>query len=140
MGFKQLDITPSASPSPTTPSGKETLQKVFSVTRTETAAATKAVLPSQSSVLKVLYHGTTASDATTSASIAINLIQSGVTFSTGTVDVKTSGTVTALVQMTNLPNVQAIPPAGDILVSATKTTSGTETTGGPFKFSIEYVA
>lgn len=140
MGFKQLEITPLASPSPTTPGAKSAEYKVFSVTRTESAAATKAVLPSQASVLKVMYYGTTASDATTSASIAINLIQGGVTFSTGTVDVKTSGTVTALVNMTNLPNVQAIPPAGDIMVSATKTTSGAETTGGPFKFAVEYVA
>lgn len=139
MGFKANDLSPSQITS-TTPPGKINQFKVVQVARTESGAVQKAVLPASSSVITVRVHGSVASDATTSASVAINLIKSGVTFSTGSVDVKTSGTVTAFVQMTNLPNVEPTPWEGDIIVSATKTTSGAETVGGPWKFSIEYVA
>ena len=139
MGFKQPDLVPLGDPSPTLPAAKNNVIKAIQVTRTESGAQVKAKLPAQASVIGVTYFGTTASDATTSASIAVNLIRDGVTFSTGTVDVKTNGTVTAIVNMTNLPNIQPTPLGGDIIVSTTKSTSGAETTGGPFKFTISYV-
>lgn len=140
MGFLANEVVPSGTISPITPPGKHPQHKVIQVTRTESGAQVKALLPAQSSVLYVTVHGSVASDATTSASVAVNLIQGGVTISTGSVDVKTNGTVTAIVQMTNLPNIQPIPAVGDIIVSTTKSTSGAETVGGPWKFSIEYVS
>lgn len=138
MGFKQLDVTP-LQVTAQTPPGKDHLVKVFQVARTESGAVQKVVLPGSTSILSVRVYGSTASDATTSASVAINVNQAGSTISTGSVDVKTNGTVTAIVQMSSLPNLEATPWNGDLSITATKSTSGAETTGGPWKFAVEYV-
>lgn len=138
MGIKQSELTPTVV-TPLTPPGHRPAAKVVQVLRTESGTVQKAILPASASVAEVLFHGSVASDATTSASLAITLLQGGVTFSSGTVDVKTSGTVTAIVQMTNLPNVQQAPSTGDIIVNMAKTTSGAETVGGPWKLTLRYL-
>ena len=143
MGIKQSDlITPLTNgPSPLIPAGKPDNTKVFQVTRTDTAAGiVKAILPAQSSLTGVWIYGSTNSDAATTATVTITVSNNGGTVSTGVVDVKANGTVTAIVQMSNLPNIEAIPSNGDLKVVATYAeTGGASTTGGPWKVRLEYV-
>lgn len=142
MGFNAQDFTPLGANGPTalTPPGKEHLIKVFQIARTDTVEATKVVLPAGCTIYKVYVFGSTASDAATTASVTVNVKQAGSTISTGSVDVKANGAVTAIVQMSNLPLVQPIPQVGDTIISAVYAETGTaSTTGGPWKFSVEYV-
>jgi hypothetical protein len=142
MGIKQVELVPINTNGPTTtiPAAKPALNKVFQVSRTDTAATLKAVLPAQSSVLKVLFYGGVASDAATTATVTITLANNSGTISTGTVDVKANGATTALVQMSNLPNIESLPPQGDIKVNAQYAeTGGASTVGGPWKMLIEWV-
>jgi hypothetical protein len=143
MGIKQSEfITPLASgPSPLIPSGKPDATKVFQVTRTDTAAGiVKAILPGQSTVTGVYIYGSVASDAATTASVTITISNNSGTISTGSYDVKASGAITAIVQMSNLPNIETSPTNGDLKVVATYAETGTaSTTGGPWKVRLEYV-
>ena len=143
MGFKQVDIVPisSTGPTPTIPSGKQEYAKVFQVTRSDTAAGiVKAVLPAQVSMVSFLIYGSTASDAATTATVTITVSNNSGTVSSGTVDVKANGGTTALVQMSGLPNIEAIPSNGDLKIVATYAETGTaSTTGGPWKIRVAYV-
>jgi hypothetical protein len=142
MGIKQVELVPINTSGPTTtiPGAKNTIAKYFQVTRTDTASAVKCVLPACASVVQVTVYGSTASDAATTATVTLTIANNSGTISTGTVDVKTNGATTAFVQMTNLPNIESIPAAGDLRISAVYAETGTaSTTGGPWKFGIDWV-
>lgn len=140
MGFKQIELVPSQI-SPLQPSGKAHQIKVFQVTRTDTANPLKAMLPAQASVTNVFLYGSVASDAGTSATVTITLSNNGGVISTGIYDVKADGTITGIVRMTDLPNIEALPLLGDLKINADYAEAGTaSTTGGPWKVAVEYVA
>jgi len=143
MGFKQLDVTPIAAngPSATTPTGKVEELKIFQVARTDTAAVTKVVVPGDASILSVYVYGSTASNAATTAIITFNIIDNSGTISTGTYDVKTNGAVSGgVTNMTNLPNLEALPLAGDKIIQGIYSETGTASTlGGPWKIVVRYV-
>lgn len=142
MGIKQSELVPVSSTGPTVtiPGSKADQSKFFQVARTDTAATLKAVIPAQSSLCRVDIYGGVASDAATTATVTITVANNSGTISTGTVDVKANGATTALVQMTNLPNIEAIPPLGDIKVTAQYAeTGGASTVGGPWKMRLVWV-
>lgn len=133
MGFTVQDFTPLRDPSTITPPGKPHLIKVFMVSATETGAV-KVMLPASSSVYAIRFYGNTAGGSGDEVDITIS--NNTGTISTGNVDLETNGTSSAFVAMTNLPNVQPVPNEGDIKISTTSTV----TSGGPWKFLVEYVA
>lgn len=148
MGFKLVGdaiVINQNGPTPLTPTGKYMETKILRVSRTNLSGNPGQVLfPADSSIVGVKIFGSTSSDAGTTATVSLTL--SGVfagTLSTGTVDVKANGTVTAGVQMTNLPNFEDVPAAsttGDLTLSAVYAETGTaSTTGGPWFFLVEYV-
>lgn len=142
MGIKQSELVPIGvlGPTPITPVGKADLSKFFQATRTDTVATVKARLPAQSSVAQITFYGSVASNAATTATLTITIADNSGTISTGTVDVKTNGATTALVQMTNLPNIESNPPNGDLTVSVVYAeTGGASTLGGPWKLRVLYV-
>ena len=146
MGFKQVELVPlvltTTGPTTLTPSGKSTNAKIFQVSRSDTATTLKAALPASASILSINIHGSSNSDAATTATIVITVSNNTGVIATGTaVDVKGSGTVSALVQMTNLPNLENFPVQGDLLIKAVYAETGTaSTTGGPWVFDINYVS
>lgn len=142
MGIKQVELVPinTNGPTATIPGSKSILGKYFQVTRTDTASAVKAVLPAQASIVQVMVYGSVASDAATTATVTITVTNNSGTVSTGTVDVKANGATTALVQMTNLPNIEPLPATGDLKISAVYAETGAaSTTGGPWKIGIDWV-
>ena len=143
MGLLATDITPLGSLGPTTtvPVAKDVLAKVFAVSRTDTVATTKMILPADASIIEVSKFGNTASDAATTATVTITAANNTGTISTGTaLDVKGAGTTTSHVQMTGLPNLQPMPAAGDIRINAVYAETGTaSTTGGPWYIKVLYV-
>lgn len=145
MGFKQVELVPVSPNGPTalTPSGKSTNGKIFQVTRTDTVAVTKAILPAATSILAINIHGSVSSNAGTTATVTITIVNNTGTISTGSYDVKANGTVSALIQMTALPNIEPSPPQinGDLQINAVYAETGTaSTTGGPWVFDINYVS
>lgn len=140
MGFQRTDFVPLGNISPITPPGKAELHKVFTVSRTDTVSSVKAMLPAAASVVGVYLYGSVASNAATTAAVTLTIANNGGTVSTGAIDVKTNGAVTALAQMSNLPNEQPIPANGDLKISAVYAESGTaSSTGGPWKVRVAYV-
>lgn len=142
MGIKQVELVPinTTGPTPTIPGAKNTVGKYFQVARTDTASSVKCVLPAQASIVQVTVYGGTASDAATTATVTLTVTNNSGTVSTGVVDVKANGATTALVQMSNLPNIEPLPLAGDLKISAVYAETGTaSTTGGPWKFGIDWV-
>lgn len=142
MGIKQVELVPINSNGPTTniPVLKPTVAKYFQVTRSDTASTLKAVLPAQASVVQVTVYGSVASDAATTATVTLTISNNSGTVSTGVVDVKANGATTAIVQMSGLPNIEPLPLAGDLKVTAVYAeTGGASTTGGPWKFGIDWV-
>jgi 3-oxoacyl-ACP reductase-like protein len=143
MGFKNIDINPIATNGPTTmsPTSKDLKAKAFQVSRTNTTSSVEAILPSMASVLEVTIHGSSVSNAGTTATITVTLTNNTGVISTGTVNVLANGATTALVQMTNLPNIEeSIVANGDIVVTSVYAETGTaSTSGGPWIFDIQYV-
>lgn len=140
MGFLATDVTPLQQPSPLIPSGKEHQVKIFQIARTDTVSAVKVVLPADSSVINVWQYGSVASDAGTTATVAVTVANNSGTVSSGTANVKANGATTQIVQMSNLPNLEPRPLTGDLTISAVYAETGTaSTTGGPWKFVVEYV-
>ena len=143
MGYKAIDIVPLSPTGPTTniPSSKDVVTKVFSVTRSDTTSTLKCVIPADANILSISKTGSANSDAGTTATVTLSISDNTGVISTGTaVDVKGAGTTTALVQMTNLPNIQPLPLTGDLKISATYAeTGGASTTGGPWYFIVLYV-
>lgn len=142
MGIKSSELVPigTLGPTPITPASKNELSKYFQVTRTDTVAVLKCSLPAQGSVVNLLMYGGVASDAATTATVTITIANNTGTISTGVVDVKANGAVTALVQMSNLPNLEPLPLVGDLRITAVYAETGTaSTTGGPWKFRLVWV-
>jgi hypothetical protein len=142
MGIKQSDlVTPLANgPSPITPVQKAQQLKAFQVLRTDTSTTLKEMEPADASIYLVLFHGSVASDAGTSSVLTITIANNSGTISTGTVDLKANGATTAIVQMTNLPNIEPLPLLGDLRISAAVAETGTASTvGGPWKVSVQSV-
>jgi len=142
MGFKQSDLVPisSAGPSALTPVAKDPVCKVFQVSRTDTSATLKAVLPANSSIIGITYYPSTASDAGDSATVSFTIANASGTISSGSVDVKGTTTIAEVSNLTSLPNIEALPAQGDITVKATYAEAGTaSSTGGPWKFIVRYV-
>jgi hypothetical protein len=141
MGFKAIDITPISSlgPTATTPSNKDVQVKVFAVSRTDTAATVKCVLPGDATILDMRIFSPTASDAATTAVVSVGIPGANTTY-LNTVDVKAAAGMirptSKLAAMVNLEN----PPAADIQLNAIYAETGTaSTTGGPFYVIVEYV-
>ena len=140
MGIKQIELIPIQDPSPLIPSGKGHYVKAFQAVRTNTTSVVKAVLPAQSSVWNVYFYGSVDSDAATTATLTVTVSDNSGVISTGTVDVKGAGATNALVNMTNLPNIEQVPTNGDLKVACVYAeTGGASTVGGPWKVGIEYV-
>lgn len=142
MGFKASDIVPVSSngPTPITPPQKNLVTKAFQVVRTDTVAVLKEMEPADASIVEVLFHGGVASNAGTSSTLTITIANNGGTISTGTVNLITGGATTAIVQMTNLPNIEPLPLNGDLRVSAVVAETGTASTlGGPWVVSVRSV-
>ena len=142
MGFLATDFAPIASVGPTTliPSPKDVQVKVFTVARTETVAALKAVLPADASIINVRVYGSTASNAGTTAILTFTASNNGGTVSSGTYDVKTNGATTGTATMSGTPNVQPVPLNGDIRITAAYSETGiASNTGGPWNVLVEFV-
>lgn len=140
MGFLATDLVPLQSPSPLIPTSKDLQDKIFQVSRTDTVSSVKAVLAADASILAITIHGSSNSNAATTATVTITVANNSGTISTGTVDVKANGATTAFVQMTALPNLEPRPLTGDITISAVYAETGTaSTSGGPWIFDVEFV-
>ena len=140
MGLLATDITPLQSPSTLIPTSKDVVVKVFQIARTESTATVKMVLPADASIIEVSKFGSVNSDAGTSSTLTVTAANNSGTISTGTADLKTTGTTTSHIQMSNLPNLQAVPANGDITISAQVVEVGTaSTTGGPWYIKVIYV-
>lgn len=143
MGIKQIELVPisSTGPTPLIPSGKPDIQKFFQATRTDTAAGiVKAVVPAQSSVLQVTLYGSVNVNNATTATGTITIANNSGTISTGTVNLLTGGATTALIQMSNLPNIEPLPLNGDLKISFQYAETGTASTlGGPWVIGVTYV-
>ena len=143
MGFKQIDLVPisSTGPTATIPASKDGYLKVFQLTRAETTAVLKAVLPADASILGFLIFGT-ASDAATTANISIGT-NSTANQLVNAQDVKTAGGLiipTSTVNSANVMQLENIPLGTDIQIWAKYAETGTpSTTGGPYKVAIWYV-
>ncbi|MDE3022991.1 MAG: hypothetical protein KGI54_14225 [Pseudomonadota bacterium] len=144
MGFLATDVNILSTTGPTVliPTSKDQDCKLVQVTRADTAATVKAVLPADASVIGVKFFGSTASNASLTATVTLTLANNTGTISTGTVDVIANGATTAEVQMSALPNLENIPSllTGDIKFSATYAETGiASTAGGPWYVLITYV-
>jgi hypothetical protein len=139
MGFRLTDLRPTQV-TPITPPGKSPLVKIIEVSRTDTVASIKAQLPAQSSIIGLRFYPSVASDAGTSATVTFSVATNIGVISMGVVDVKGTTTVSQ-VALSAMPNIESIPNTGDLKISATYAETGTpSTTGGPWKFVIEFVA
>ena len=142
MGLKQVELVPISSlgPTPLIPAAKDDLSKFFQVTRADTVATLKCATGASTSIAGLTIYGSSNSDAATTATVSFSISNNLGVVSTGTVDVKGSGTTTALVQMTNLPLLEQLPPNGDYRVSVTYAETGTASTvGGPWRIRVLYV-
>src|SRR5215213_3376883 len=120
MGFKAIDITPIASYGPTaiTPSSKDVVVKVFAISRTDTVASVKCVLPADATILDMTVVSPTASDAATTATISVGLSGGSGTNYLNTVDVKTAaGTIRPTTKLTNMMNLENTPLSTDIALT-----------------------
>lgn len=134
MGFKQIEIVPTQSPSPLTPAGKSPKVKLFQISRSDTVATLKAMLPANSTLIDF-------SIATTDAPAS----------GTATLDIGTaSGTVTNIVNAADVATGTHFRPAlsgvhmkrpvdnnaGDVALWARF--AGTAVTGGPWTVAVTY--
>ena len=141
MCFLATDITPISTIGPTaiTPSSKDVVCKEFQVSRSDTAATLKVMLPADASIIRLTKYGSTDTDSATSSTVTFTVANQSGTISTGTFDAKAAGTTTDLVQMSNLPNLEPRPLTGDITINAQYTEVGAATTGGPWNVLVEFV-
>lgn len=141
MGFRVTDITPLSATGPTTliPTAKDIQTKVFAVARTDTASTLKVVLPADASIVSIQKSAGANTDSATSSTVTLTVTNNGGTISTGSYDVKNSGTAAGFVAMSNLPNIEPVPLTGDVKISAQYAEVGASTTGGPWYFTVQYV-
>lgn len=142
MGLKQVDLVPINSTGPTTniPVSKDVQVKAFQVSRTDTTAALKAVLPADASIINVYMTGA-ASNAGTTATVSIGTTSTA-TEIINAQDVKTAGGMIrpTTAYSTNFPNVEGYPLGQDIQIWAKYAeTGGASSAGGPYTVVIEYV-
>lgn len=155
MGYKQVaDLTElnPAFPSPLNPVRKEYAIVPFQVTRSNTTAFKAAVLPADATILGFRLYSQTASNAGTTATIALTGVgvgPSGATFNFGTFSVLAGGvgagtyllntTVNPVTGTFNLERPPATQTSGDIYINAVYAETGTaSTTGGPWNILVEY--
>lgn len=139
MGIPVIN-TPAAQVTSTVPVAKDVMAKTFSVARTDTASSVKLLLPGDATITSVIRHGSTASDAATTATVTITVANNGGTVSSKADDVKGSGATTGFVTMSGLPNAQPIPVNGDLTITAVYAETGTASaTGGPWNYVVKYV-
>lgn len=152
MGIKSVaDLVPlnPTQISPLNPVRKAYHVVPFQAVRTNTTATKVAVLPADATILGIRMYIQTASNAGTTASVALTgqgVGPSGATFNFGTFSVLTAGTsllnttVNTVTGVFNLERPPAVQTSGDIIIYATYAETGTASTaGGPFYFVIEYV-
>lgn len=137
MGIKTL--APSQI-TPTTPASKDVVVTAFQVSRTNTVAVLKDMLPADASILYIVREGSVASDATTTGTVTLTVANNSGTISTVADDVKTSGAVTGFVQMPSLPNLEPLPLVGDITITAVYAETGVASAvGGPWNYVVAFV-
>jgi hypothetical protein len=140
MGFKSTDFTVLGANGPTvlTPKAKDVQVKAFAVARTDTAAAIKAWLPADASIIDIHIAGT-ASDAATTATISLGSTSSSNEYVNGQ-DVKGAGTfIRATIVGTAIPNTEPIPNTGDLPIYAKYAETGTASTVGAWKVLVYYI-
>jgi len=143
MGFKAIDLTPIASYGPTaiTPASKDVVVKAFLVSRTDTTATVKAVIPGDATVVDIRIIGV-ASNAATTANVSVGTTVTATEYISAQ-DVKTAGGMirpTTSFSAVNLPNLENIPVTTDISLWAKYAETGTASTlGGPYTVIVEYV-
>jgi len=138
MGFKAVDFVPLQSPSPLIPSGKDVQVKAFSVARTDTTAALKAVLPADATIIDFRIAGV-ASDAATTATISIGSTSTSTEYINGQ-DVKGAGTyIRPTIVGTAIPNTEPLPLGADLPIYAKYAETGTASTVGAWKVLVYYV-
>ena len=141
MGIKatDLNILSATGPTPTIPGNRDRRCQFFQVPRVA-QTTTVAKLPADASIVSVSMFGSSNSNAGTTATVTITVTDNTGTISTGSVNVLTGGATQALVQMSNLPNLENLPLTGDKTVTATYAETGTaSTSGGPWTFEINFV-
>lgn len=139
MGILVLN-TPAANVTSTVPVSKDVQILVFQVARTDTASRVELILPGDATILAISRTAGVASDAATTATVAITVANNSGTVSSGTDNVKANGAVPTGITMTSLPNVQPVPLTGDLTISAVYAETGTaSTTGGPWNYVVWYV-
>jgi hypothetical protein len=143
MGFKAIDLVPINSSGVTAliPAAKNGYVKVFQVSRTDTTATVKCVLPADSSILGFLIYGA-ASNAGTTANLNIGTTVAA-TELVNAQDVKTTGGLiipTATINPANMPQLENVPNGPDIQLWAKYAETGTvSSAGGPYKVVVWYV-
>jgi hypothetical protein len=144
MGFKQVDLVYPGSSGPTaiSPTSKEGSVKIFQLSRTDTTASLKAVLPADSTILGFLIYGA-ASNAGTTATISIGSTLASSNEFVNAQDIKTTGGLvipTATINSANMPQLENYPLGADIQIFAKYAeTGGASTLGGPYKIVIWFV-
>lgn len=143
MGLKAVDVIYPGSMGPTalTPPAKEVYLKAFSVSRTDTTASLKCVLPGDASILDIDINGV-ASNAGTTATISIGSTAANSNEYVNAQDVKTAGgkvRPTASLS-TSLPNLEPIPLTGsDLPIYAKYAETGVASSaGGPWTILVWY--
>lgn len=143
MGIKAVDLNPISTIGPTaiSPASKTRVSSYFQVTRSNTTATLKDVLPADASLLSIVLYGAPVSNAGTTATATITMANTTGTISTGTVNLLTSPTTgTVVVGMSALPNLEPLPLLGDLQISVTYAETGTASTlGGPWTFEANFV-
>lgn len=137
MGFKVLDFTPTQF-SPITPASKEVQVKAFQVSRTDTTAALKMMLPADASILDFTISGV-ASDAATTAVVSIGSTSTSTEY-VASADVKGGGTfIRPTVTGTAVVQTETLPLGSDLPVYAKYAETGTASTvGGPWKVVVYF--
>jgi hypothetical protein len=142
MGLKILDVAPVASYGPTavTPYAKDVVLKAFRVSRTDTTASVKCVLPADATIVDVVIYGA-ASDAGTTATISVGTTSTANEL-VNAQDVKTAG---GLIRPTSTVGaafaaLENTPLGTDISLYAKYAESGTASSaGGPYTVIVSYV-
>lgn len=140
MGFKAIDLAP-LQITPITPVLKDVQVRAFKVSRTDTTASVKAMLPADATVIDIWMVGV-ASDAATTANVSIGTTSTATEWINAQ-DVKTAGGMirpSTSFSAVNLPNVEPQPLGSDISIYAKYAETGTASTvGGPYTVFVEFV-
>lgn len=143
MGIKAVDLNPVSTIGPTaiSPASKVRVASYFQLTRTNTVATVKDVLPADASLISIVLFGAPVSNAGTTATATINVSNNTGVISTGTVNLLTSPTSgNVIVAMSALPNLEPLPLLGDLTFSVVYAETGTASTlGGPWTFEVNFV-